>query len=160
MTPPATADLCDDYADRVMVVEPVFRSFGAVDAFHGPMATVKVWEDNLLLRQTLEQPGEGRVLVADGGGSLHRALLGEQVAQLALANGWSGILVNGCVRDVAALARIPLGVRALHPIPMKSRKTGRGESSVPVHFAGVSFYPGHFLYADPDGIVVSETALH
>lgn len=153
--PISTADLCDQHPDDVSVVEPILRNFGGMEAFAGSIATVRVDEDNVLVRAALEEPGEGRVLIVDGGGSLRCALLGDQIAALAASNGWSGIVVHGCVRDARALGRIPVGIRALATNPKKSAKAGAGERGVPVTFAGVTFVPGHHLYADDDGIVVS-----
>jgi regulator of ribonuclease activity A len=150
----ATTDLCDRYPDDVAVVDPVFTSFGGRTAFAGPIATVRVREDNVLVRGVLSEPGERRVLVVDGGGSRACALLGDQVGALAVANVWAGLLVHGCVRDVEALAVLDLGVVALAAHPRRSGKLGGGERDVPVTFAGVTFVPGHHLVADRDGIVV------
>lgn len=156
MTSPATADLCDAHPGRLRIVAPLLRDFGGAARFHGPVATVQVFEDNVLVRALLETPGEGRVLVVDGGGSERCALLGDRLAGLACEQGWSGVVVHGCIRDAAQLAKLPLGVRALGTHPCKSAKNGRGERNLPVHFAGVSFRPGDWLYADQDGIVVSD----
>ena len=155
----ATADLCDQHDDKIKVAEPIFRAYGANFAFAGRIATVKVFEDNVLVRQALSNPGEGRVLVVDGGGSLRCALVGEQLAVLARDNGWSGIVVYGCIRDSAAIDRIPLGVRALATHPLKSIKKGAGDRNIPVTFAGVTFVPGQYLYADGDGVIVSAVDL-
>jgi regulator of ribonuclease activity A len=157
--PISTADLCDQYADVLHVVEPIFASYGGVGTFGGPIATVRVYEDNMLVRATLEEAGAGRVLVVDGGGSLRRALFGDQLATLAHNNGWAGIVVYGCIRDARALAQMPIGVKALNTNPLRSNKRGVGERSIPVTFAGVTFQPDHYLYADEDGIVVSEQRL-
>ena len=151
----STADLCDAFGDAVQQVAPLFREFGAVASFSGSIATVKVPDDNALVRATLETTGAGRVLVVDGGGSTHCALVGGRLAQLAHANGWAGVVVNGCVRDAAEIARLPVGVRALATVPRKSGKAGTGQREVAVEFAGVRFSPGHWLYADADGIVVA-----
>jgi len=151
----ATTDLCDAHGDRLQIAEPLLRSFGGHEAFHGPITTVKVFEDNVLVRDTLEKPGEGRVLVVDGGGSRRCALLGDRVAKTAAEQGWTGVVVHGSVRDIAELAELPLGIRAIGPHPMKSFKRGEGQCDIPVHFLGVRFEPGHYLYADQDGIVVS-----
>jgi regulator of ribonuclease activity A len=149
-----TSDICDRFGDRVRVVEPVFRSFGGRQAFTGVMETVRVSEDNALVRQVIESPGEGRVLVVDGGGSRRCALLGGRLAALAATNGWAGVVVNGCVRDTAEIAAAAVGVLALASNPRPPSKSGAGERSVPVSFAGVTFVPGHRLWADGDGIVV------
>jgi regulator of ribonuclease activity A len=151
----STADLCDAFGDAVHAAVPLFRDFGATPTFHGPIATVRVSDDNALVREVLETAGGGRILVVDGGGSTRCALVGGRLAQLALTNGWAGIVVNGCVRDSAEIARLAVGVRALAAVPRKSAKAGAGEKEVAVAFAGVTFTPGHWLYADPDGIVVS-----
>ena len=154
-----TADLCDEYANAVQVAEPILTSYGGARSFWGPIATIHVYEDNVLVRAALEQPGAGRVLVVDGGGSLRCALVGDQLAGLAQTNGWAGIVVNGCVRDARALAQMPIGILALNTNPRKSAKLGAGERDVPVLFAGITFQPGHCLYADEDGVIVSEQRL-
>ncbi len=150
-----TADLSDVHSESVLTAEPVFRDFGGIDRFWGPIETVRVLEDNALVRQALESKGRGRVLVVDGGGSLRSALVGDRLAALAHANGWAGLLINGCVRDSEKLRRVPLGIRARATIPRRGGKSGAGERGVPVTFAGVAFIPGHFLYADADGVLVS-----
>jgi regulator of ribonuclease activity A len=150
-----TADLCDQYGAGLQVAEPLLRSYGGAPAFCGPIATVKVNEDNTSVRLRLQEPGMGRVLVVDGGGSLACALVGDQLGSLARSNGWAGIVVNGCIRDSAALAAMDVGVMALATMPRKSNKRGPGEHDVAVIFAGVTFTPGHYLYADGDGLVVA-----
>jgi regulator of ribonuclease activity A len=154
-----TPDLCDAYPALVQVVEPVFRAFGAETTFSGPVETLKVFEDNALVRQVLEDAGGGRVLVVDGGGSLRCALLGGRLAYLARTNGWSGILVNGAVRDAAELNQVAVGIRALASIPRRSEKNGTGARGGTVVFAGATFRPGMYLYADDDGILVAERNL-
>jgi len=149
-----TADLCDRPAGDVAVAEPIFTSFGGNAAFEGPVETLQVHEDNVLVRAALEEPGRGRVLVVDGGGSMRCALLGDQIGALAVAGGWSGIVINGCVRDVRALADLAIGIKALAAHPRKSGKGGEGTRDIDVHFAGVTFTPGAYLVADDDGIVV------
>lgn len=156
---PATADLCDHYIDELQVLEPIFLDLGGRLAFGGGIETVKVFEDNVLVRKTLEEPGQGRVLVVDGGGSLRRALVGDRVATLAKDNGWAGIVVYGCIRDSAEIAGIDLGVKALATCPRKSDKRGEGQVGIAVSFGGVRFEPGHWLYADADGVVVSPRRL-
>lgn len=155
-----TTDLCDSHADAVQVADPVFRDFGGRMAFHGPILTVKLFEDNSLVRAALEQPGESRVLVVDGGGSLRCALVGDQLAALGQRNGWAGLVVYGCVRDTAELANIDIGIKALAAHPLRSVKRGQGERDVSVRFAGVTFRSGQYLYADTDGLIVAEQALH
>lgn len=157
--PIATTDLCDAHGERVRVVAPLFRDFGKVRHFAGTIATLKVFEDNVLVRAALEQPGEGRVLVVDGGGSLRCALMGDMIAKLAVDSGWAAVLINGCVRDAEAIGELALGVRALGTHPRKSGKKGWGEKDVPVSFGGVTFRPGEWLCADADGIVVAEQPL-
>jgi regulator of ribonuclease activity A len=154
-----TADLYDEFGEQLRVASPVFGDFGGRDAFGGPIATVKVFEDNSLVRSALEEAGAGRVLVIDGGGSLRYALVGDLLAKLALDNGWAGIVVHGCVRDSVAIARLDIGVKALATNPRKSVKRGEGQRDVPVHFAEVDFMPGEYVYADLDGLVISERAL-
>jgi regulator of ribonuclease activity A len=156
----ATTDLCDAYPD-LQVCAPVLRDYGGQNAFHGRIATLKVFEDNALVRSTLELPGEGRVLVVDGGGSLRCALVGGQLGELAVKNGWVGLVVYGCVRDTAELAALPLGVRALATHPRKSEKgLHGGEFGRVLNFADVRFAPGAWLYADADGIVLAPQAVH
>jgi regulator of ribonuclease activity A len=157
--PVATADLCDEFGAEVRVAEPLFRDWGGSVAFAGPVETLRVMEDNALVRQVLESPGRGRVLVVDGGGSLRSALVGGNLAALACRNGWTGIVVHGCVRDTDEIRALPLGVKALQAVPRKSGKSGAGELGVPVTFAGVTFSRGCHLYADRDGIVVAERDL-
>jgi regulator of ribonuclease activity A len=154
-----TPDLCDEFARQVRAAEPLFRDCGGVLSFTGVIETVKVFEDNALVRLVLEAEGRGRVLVVDGGGSVRCALVGGRLAALAHQNGWSGIVVHGCVRDSAELADTPIGVKALHAVPMKSGKSGTGQRSIPVTFAGVTFTPGAHLYADRDGILVADRDL-
>ena len=152
-------DLCDDHPDDVRIVDPLFRDFGKRRKFHGEILTIKCFEDNSLVKQQVHEAGEGRVLVVDGGGSHRCALLGDLLGGAAQENGWAGLLIFGCVRDVEILKTIDIGVRALEPYPLKSHKRGEGEVGVPVRFGGVRFRSGHYLYADENGIVVSKTAL-
>ena len=154
-----TTDLSDAHPDAIQVAEPMFRDFGGQRAFHGAIATVKLFEDNALVRSILETPGAGRVLVVDGGGSMRCALLGDQLAELAVRNGWAGVVVHGCIRDSEAIGQLPLGVKALATHPLKSIKRGEGQREIPVRFAGVQFRPGAWLYADGDGLIVSEHPL-
>lgn len=154
-----TTDICDEHSDSLRVMAPIFLDYGAVRAFGGPVSTVKVFEDNSLVRSALEESGEGRVLVVDGGGSLRCALLGDNLAELGRRNNWAGIVVYGCIRDSADIAEIDIGVKALNTNPLKSVKKGIGERDVPVSFAGVTVRPGDHLYADEDGVILSEVAL-
>lgn len=154
-----TADLCDGNEGAFRVVTPMFRSFGGRHSFGGPIATLKVFEDNTLVRNTLETPGEGRVLVVDGGGSMRCALVGDQLAVLAVNNDWAGIIVYGCIRDSRAIAGMNVGVFAMGTHPQKSVKKGVGESNLTVSFGGVDFVPGEYVYADADGVLVSSNPL-
>jgi regulator of ribonuclease activity A len=156
----ATADLCDRFGAELRVADPVFHDWGGATSFAGPIETLRVFEDNALVRRALETAGQGRVLVVDGGGSLRMALVGGNLASLGHRNGWSGIVVHGSVRDAAELAATPLGVKALAVIPRRSARVGAGERGVPLSFAGVTFAPGAWLYADRDGIVVADRELH
>lgn len=151
----ATADLCDDYIDQLQVATPMFKSYGKNPRFMGPIATLKVFEDNQQVRDMLASPGEGRVLVVDGGGSLRCALVGGNLGQLGVDNGWAGILVYGCIRDAVEINEQAIGVKALNTNPTKSIKRGVGEENIVVRFADVTFTPGHYLYSDEDGICVS-----
>ena len=154
----STCDLCDPCRDEndgsLRVLPPLFRDFGGLQRFAGPVATVRCFEDNALVKAAVESPGEGLVLVVDGGGSLRRALVGGNLAAAAARNGWAGIVVDGCVRDVAELAAVSVGIRALGLVPMPPTKRGAGERDVPVHVQGVRICPGEWLFADADGMVV------
>jgi len=150
----ATADVLDEHGDRASVCSIAFRQFGGRREFEGPISTVRCDEDNVLVRRRLSEPGEGGVLVVDGGGSLRVALVGEIVAGLARDGGWAGLVINGCVRDVAALRELDLGIKAIGSTPRPSGKEGLGEIDVPVTFGGVTFHPGDMLFSDEDGVVV------
>lgn len=154
-----TTDLCDEHGDALRVLEPLYRDYGRRRAFHGRVRTLRVFEDNALVREALESAGSGDVLVVDGGGSLRVALVGGNLGKLAEQNGWAGIVVHGAVRDASELVACNLGVKALGTIPRRSVKGGTGERDVALTFAGVTLAPGDWLYADDDGIVVSESAL-
>jgi regulator of ribonuclease activity A len=155
----ATADLSDANA-QAQIAEPLLRDFGGMHKFHGPVATLKVFEDNALVRSLLEEPGAGRVLVIDGGGSMRCALVGGNLAQLGVDNGWHGLIVYGCIRDSEEMRAMPIGVKALAAHPRRSEKglhTGHRDRAVT--FAGVTFKSGQWLYADADGILVAATPL-
>ena len=159
-----TADLLDNHEallndGTLRVAMPMFQSYGGRRSFHGRIATLKLYEDNSLVRKALEQPGNGRVLVVDGGGSLRCALVGDQLALLACNNDWRGIVVYGCIRDSRAIAEMNLGVFALATHPLKSVKKNVGDIDLKISFAGVAFVPGEYLYADEDGLLVSSIAL-
>ena len=156
----ATADLSDAHPEA-QTCDPVFRDFGGRKAFHGAIKTLKIFEDNQLLRATLETPGEGRVLVVDAGGSMRCAVLGGNLGALAVKNRWAGLLVYGCVRDTEELAGQDVGVKALAAHPRKSEKgLHSAHADRVVSFAGVIFRPGAWLYADGDGVVVAEQSIH
>jgi regulator of ribonuclease activity A len=154
----STCDLCDahkaDSSGAFRVLPPVFRDFGGITRFAGPVATVKCVEDNSLVKAAVESAGEGRVLVVDGGASLRRALIGGNLGAAAAKNGWAGLLVNGCVRDVDELKTFQLGIRALAALPLPTEKRNQGERDLPVQVQGVWLRPGDRLFADADGIVV------
>lgn len=154
-----TCDLCDEYPAILQIADPVFRSYGGAAQFGGCIATVKCHEDNSRVRELVVQDGRGKVLVVDGGGSLRRALLGDQLAAKALAHGWQGVVIYGAVRDVDVLATLAIGVQALGHIPVRRAADGAGEAGVTVQFAGITCVPGHYLYADHNGIVVAPHAL-
>jgi len=154
----ATADLIDRDGN-LPSCDLQLRNFGKRTRFAGKIRTVRCHQDNALLKQILSTPGHGAVLVVDGGGSLHTALVGDLIATLGLKNAWEGVVIHGAIRDSGAIADIEIGVKALGTNPRKSGKTGAGETDVPVSFGGVTFTPGHMLYSDEDGIVVSPTAM-
>ena len=154
-----TTDLCDENEDEVQIAEPVFKDLGGLKAFGGEIVTVKVHEDNVLVRGILETEGAGRVLVVEGGGSTACALIGDQVAQIACDNGWAGIVVNGYIRDSVEVASIGVGLKALGVLPKRSKKEGKGVQGVIVCFAGLVFSPGMYLYADEDGVLIADRDL-
>lgn len=149
----ATPDIADAYPDDIDVLAPILRNFGGRENFYGAVVTIKCHEDNSLVKQQAASDGNGQVMVVDGGGSLRRALLGDQVAATAAANGWAGLIIWGAVRDVDALAHIGLGVQALAAIPVKTDKRGLGDLDVPVTFGGVTFASGDWVYADNNGVL-------
>ena len=153
MTSISTADLMDEHPDAQVAI-PALRAFGGEPCFSGPIQTVVAPEDNTLVRAQLEEPGNGRVLVVHGLGSLHCALVGDNLAQLAIDNGWAGIVVNGCIRDAAVIDEMPVGVHALATNPRKSVKADQGTVGIDVHFLGVTFRPEATLHADHDGVIV------
>ena len=154
-----TPDLCDAYPDLIQVVEPMFSNFGGRDSFGGQIVTVKCFEDNSRVKELAELDGSGKVLVVDGGGSLRCALLGDMIAERAAHNGWHGVVIYGCVRDVAMLAQTDLGVQALASHPLRSNRRGAGDLDLAVTFAGVTFRPGEYVYADNNGIIISASPL-
>lgn len=160
----ATCDLCDvhksDCSGQFRVLPPVFRNFGGIARFSGPVSTVKCFEDNSLVKATVDSPGKGRVLVVDGGASLRRALVGGNLGAAAAKNGWAGVVVDGCVRDVSELAQCSIGIRALAAMPLPTEKRQEGQRDVAVQVQGVWVYPGDWLYADEDGMVVMTSPLN
>ena len=154
-----TSELCDIYLDQVDVVEPIFSSFGGTSSFYGKVTTIKCFENNGLIAEILEENGEGRVLIVDGGGAVRRALIDAELAQLAADNNWAGIIVYGAVRQLAQLEEIEIGIQALVPIPVGADDGSHGESDVPVNFGGVTFFPEDYVYADLTGIILSQEPL-
>ena len=152
-------ELCDQFPEQVQVVEPMFGNFGGRETFGGEIVTLKAFEDNSLVREQVALPGEGKVLVVDGGGSMRRAMLGDMLAEKAEKNGWEGIIIYGCIRDVNAIGDLNIGVQALGAHPMKTEKKGLGELNIPLTFGGVTFHPGEFIYADNNGVLVSPEKL-
>lgn len=149
-----TADLVDAIGEEVRSCDTQFRQLGGRTEFAGPIVTVRCFQDNALLKSVLSEPGAGRVLVIDGAASLHTALVGDLIAELARGNGWAGLIVHGAVRDAATLRTLDIGIKALGTNPRKSTKTGTGERDVVVEFGGIGFVPGEIVYSDDDGIVV------
>jgi regulator of ribonuclease activity A len=156
-----TTDLCDKFIDKISVATPVgFKDFGGKKSFFGEIVTVKCYETNPLIRQTLETDGTAKVLVVDGGGSKRCALMGDNMAELAIKNKWEGIVIFGCIRDSVAISKLAIGLKALDVIPVKSGKKNEGDLNITVNFANTNFVSGHFIYCDEDGIVVSKNSLH
>lgn len=154
-----TPDLCDAYPDLIEVVEPMFNNLGGRESFGGEIVTIKCFEDNSLVKEEVEKPGTGKVMVVDAGGSFRCAMLGDMLAEKAVKNGWEGVVMYGCIRDVDIINELDLGVQALGTHPKKSEKKGVGEYQVAVSFGGVTFVPGDYLYADNNGIIVSPEPL-
>jgi regulator of ribonuclease activity A len=155
----STADLVDEFVERVRSCAVQFKNYGKVKRFYGPIRTINTLEDNQLIRRTLAEAGRGAVLVVSGGGSLRCALMGDSLASLAQASGWAGIVIWGAVRDVESLKDIDIGIKALGSNPWKSGKAGTGTVDAAVDIAGFRLKPGEWLYSDEDGIVVSEGRL-
>ena len=155
----STADLFDDFEDQLQSCELPFQNFGGTKSFFGQISTIRCHEDNSLIRQTLSESGQGRVLVIDGAGSLRRALVGDLIAELARSNGWSGIVLHGAIRDSVAIGNLQIGLKALGTNPRKSTKTGSGFQNIPLQFGNICLTPNHWIYCDSDGIAVSPTNL-
>lgn len=154
-----TADLCDDFSSELQVIGSEFKSFGGKKRFSGPIKTVKVFEDNVLVKKALETIPEGCVLVVDGGASKNCALMGDRLGDIAQTRNIAGVIIYGCVRDSADLAEQNVGIFALGSMPLKSKKEGKGEVDGPLHFLGVDWKPGDYVYADEDGVVVADRKL-
>lgn len=154
-----TADLWDAHSEHLNCVAPIFKAYGNKKAFSGKITTIKLFEDNSLVRKQLESDGKNKVLVIDGAASLRCALIGDQLATLAIQNNWEGILINGCIRDSELINTMPIGIRALNTSPVKSIKRNTGEIDTPVVFGGESFIPEHHIYIDLDGILISKHEL-
>jgi len=154
-----TTDLYDAHLEALQVAAPIFRDFGGRTRFSGMIVTLKALEDNTCIKAAFETDGHGKVLVVDGAGSMRAAMIGDMMAALGAANGWEGIVINGCIRDSADIARVDIGVKALGTIPRKTVKRNQGVPDIPVHFADITFTPGDWLYADEDGIVTSHHQL-
>ncbi|MDA9839840.1 ribonuclease E activity regulator RraA [Porticoccaceae bacterium] len=155
----STPDLCDQYPELVRVVEPMLSNFGGREQFCGQITTIKCFEDNSLVKQLVGTSGEGRVIVVDAGGSPRRACLGDMLAEQAASNGWAGLIIYGCIRDVDQIRATDIGVQALGVHPMKTDKKGVGELNIPVTFGGVTFAPKDYVYADNNGIILSAEPL-
>jgi regulator of ribonuclease activity A len=154
-----TADLCDDFSKELEVCKVEFRSYGGRKRFFGPISTVKVWEDNVLVKEALQTIPKGNVLVVDGGGSKDCALLGDRLGEIAQERGLAGIIINGCVRDTVDLGNLEIGILALGSNPLKSKKEGKGERNVTVRFGDMEWKPGYYVYADEDGILIATRPL-
>ena len=159
MTNISTPDLCDLHDDKVRVLDPIFKNYGGRSSFSGQAVTIKCFEDNSVVKKLVDEPGLGRVIVMDGGGSLRRAILGDMLAANAAKNGWSGLVIFGCIRDCDEIAKIDLGVQAINKHPMKTEKRGVGDLNKVVVFAGQTITPGDWVYADNNGILISSESL-
>ena len=152
-------DLCDQHFDQLSVMDPIFQSYGKATIFSGQAVTVKCFEDNSLVKELAGMPGQGRILVIDGGGSTRRALLGDMIAENAVNNGWAGFIIYGAIRDVATINTLELGVKAITACPVKTEKRGLGDAGIDLQFAGVSIAEGDYIYADLNGVVVAKEPL-
>ena len=155
----STPDLCDAYEGKVKVLDNIFKDYGGRKSFYGQAVTIKCFEDNSVIKKLVDEPGEGRVIVMDGGGSLRRAILGDMLAENAANNGWAGLVINGCIRDCFEIANIELGVKAISTHPMKTEKRGLGDLNIAVSFAGQTIEPGDWIYADLNGVILSKEEL-
>ncbi|MCM3706980.1 MULTISPECIES: ribonuclease E activity regulator RraA [Cytobacillus] len=154
-----TADLCDDHSQELRICQQEFKSYGQKRKFSGPIFTVRVFEDNVLVKEALESVPEGSVLVVDGGGSKRCALMGDRLGGIAQSRKLAGVIIYGCVRDTVELGSLDTGILALGSNPLKSRKEGKGDSSIPITFGGIDWKPGEYVYADEDGVILSSLPL-
>lgn len=154
-----TADLCDNHSKELLICQQEFKSYGQKRKFSGPISTVRVFEDNVLVVEALESIPEGSVLVVDGGGSKRCALMGDRLGEIAQSRKLAGVIIYGCVRDTVELGSLDTGILALGSNPLKSRKEGKGDRNIPVTFGGIDWKPGEYVYADEDGVIVSSKAL-
>lgn len=154
-----TADLCDEYSKELLVCQQEFKSYGKTRRFSGPISTVRVFEDNVLVKEALESVPEGNVLVVDGGGSKRCALMGDRLGEIAQSRNLAGVIIYGCVRDTVALGELDTGILALGSHPLKSKKEGKGDRNIPVTFGGIDWKPGDYVYADEDGVIVAARSL-
>ncbi|RSL30439.1 ribonuclease E inhibitor RraA [Salibacterium salarium] len=154
-----TADICDEHKDKVVLADPIFQHYGQITTFSGPVHTVNVFEDNVLVKRALETIPEGSVLVIEGGASQRYALMGDNLAAIAQNRNLAGVIIHGSIRDAGEINEMPVGVYALGTTPFPSIKKGEGEKDIPLRFANVAWEPGFWVYADEDGILVSETEL-
>ncbi|MDR1075522.1 MAG: ribonuclease E activity regulator RraA [Xanthomonadaceae bacterium] len=154
-----TCDLCDKFENEVRVLLLPLRDYGGRIGFSGTVSTLRAWEDNSKVREAVAEPGRGRVLVVDGGGSLRRSMLGDQLAERAVASGWAGVVVYGAIRDSGAIGRLDLGVKALATCPRKTDKLGQGQRDVPLELNGLIVTPGEWLCADEDGVILADRPL-
>jgi regulator of ribonuclease activity A len=155
----SVCDLCDLHEDNIQVADSIFRDYGGKTVFGGEVVTIKCFEDNSKVKEMVAAPGNAKVLVVDGGGSLRRSLLGDQLAATAVENRWVGLILNAAIRDIEVIANLNLGVKALNSIPLKTEKRGLGDLDIPIRFAGVNFTPGDYVYADLNGVIVSSDRL-
>jgi regulator of ribonuclease activity A len=152
-------DLFDDYSDQLQLAEPLFNDYGGNTIFSGEIVTVSCFNDNSKVKELASTNGTGKVMVVNGKASLTNALLGDMIAENAVANGWQGIVINGCIRDAGTIATLSLGVKALGCNPIKTEKLGVGEVNINIEFAGLTFIPGQFIYGDANGLAISEKEL-
>lgn len=152
-------DLCDLNPETFQLMDNIFKSYGRKHIFFGQVVTVRCFEDNSKVKELLATAGSGKVLVVDGGGSVKRALLGDQIAMSAIMHGWEGVVINGAIRDVGEINTMHLGVKALLPCPIKTERKGQGETQVPLQMAGVNIAPDDYLYADENGVLVAPRPL-